>query len=204
MCKFLKHYALEVYTVLALLFIVYAAMLDHLSFVQKWLVFDALIFVFHEWEEGHYPGGFTDLISKLIHVEVSEETKRASRIQAGIFLLLLTIVPFVYHDVPLLTMTVVTFGLIEGFVHTMGIRLFRTKHFYTPGMCTAWIEAAVSIVLLVYLVSHHVGSWSDYVFGPLLMFVCFAALQKTETLLVGIKYSDMPKYLKAQWNKSTD
>ncbi|MBR1890047.1 MAG: hypothetical protein IJ816_05410 [Alloprevotella sp.] len=201
MKRFIKHYALEIYTVLALLFITSTALMDGLSFVQKLLIFDALIFVFHEWEEGHYPGGFTNLIGGLIHVEVSNEMKRASRIPAGILLLLLSIVPFVCHDMPLFTMMVVTFGFIESFVHTMGIRLFRTKHFYTPGMITALIEGGIGLALLVYLINNHLGTWPDYVFGPLLMFVCFATLQKIETLLVGIHYSDMPKYIRQQWKR---
>ena len=43
MIKFIKHYALEIYTVLAMTFIVYAAMLDEISFIQKLVVIDALI-----------------------------------------------------------------------------------------------------------------------------------------------------------------
>ncbi|MBR4130095.1 MAG: hypothetical protein IKU02_04115 [Bacteroidaceae bacterium] len=201
MATFIKHYALEIYTVLAMSFIVCTAMMDELSFVQKLVVIDAFLFILHEWEEGHYPGGFINLISGLIGIEVDEETKRASRIPAGILLLLLSIVPFIYHDVPLVTMVVATFGIIEGVVHTLGIRLFRMKHFYTPGAVTAWLELVISILMISYLVTNNLGQWYDYVFGPIIMFICFATLQKTMTLMVGINYSDMPKMVKRQWNK---
>lgn len=201
MIKFIKHYALEIYTVSAMAFIVCTAMLGELSTIQKLVVVDAFLFILHEWEESRYPGGFVDLISQLIHTEVSDELKRASRIPAGILLLLLSIVPFIFHDMPMFTMAVATFGIIEGIVHTMGIRLFRMPHFYTPGAATAWLELIVSILLIAYLVSHHLGHWQDYVFGPIIMIVCFALLQKTMTLMVGINYSDMPKYLKQQWCK---
>ena len=201
MTRFIKHYALEIYTVLAMLFIVGTAMMGELSVIQRLVVIDAFLFILHEWEEGHYPGGFINLISGLIGIEVDEETKRASRIPAGILLLLLSIVPFVYHDVPLVTMVVATFGIIEGVVHTLGIRLFRMKHFYTPGAATAWRELIVSILMIAYLVAHHLGHWYDYVFGPIIMIICFATLQKTMTLMVGINYSDMPKMVKRQWNK---
>lgn len=204
MAKFIKHYALEIYTVLAMIFLVIAAMMGELSFVQKLVVIDAFLFILHEWEEGHYPGGFINLISGLIEIEVDNETKRASRIPAGILLLLLSIVPFVFDDVPMITMALVMFGIIEGFVHTMGIRLFRMPKFYTPGMATAWLEFVVSIVLIVYLVKNNLGSWQDYVFGPIIMIVCFGMLQKTMTLLVGFNYSDMPKKLRKQWNKSKE
>ncbi len=200
MVKFIKHYALEIYTVLAMIFIVGTAMMGELSVIQKLVVIDAFLFILHEWEEGHYPGGFVNLIVGLIGVQVSDETKRASRIPAGILLLLLSILPFVYHDVPLITMAVATFGIIEGFVHTIGIRLFRMKHFYTPGAATAWLELVVSILMITYLIKYNLGDWQDYVFGPIIMFVCFGMLQKTMTLMVGFNYSDMPKMIKRQWS----
>lgn len=51
MKRFIKYYALEIYTVLALSFIVAAAVIGNLSTVQKLVVVDALLFVLHEWEE---------------------------------------------------------------------------------------------------------------------------------------------------------
>lgn len=204
MIKFIKHYALEIYTVLAMAFIVYTAMLGELSFIQKLVVFDAFLFILHEWEEGHYPGGFVNMITELIGVEVSEETKRASRIPAGILLLMLSIIPFVFDNVPLVTMAIATFGIIEGFVHTIGIRLFHTKRFYTPGMVTAWLELVVSGLMIAYLVTNQLGQWYDYLFGPIVMFLCFGTLQKTMTLMVGINYGDMPKMIRRQWKRKAD
>ena len=201
MKRFIKYYALEIYTVLALSFIVAAAVIGNLSTVQKLVVVDALLFVLHEWEEGHYPGGFIKLISGLVGIKVDDEMSRASRIPAGILLLTLSIVPFVFDTTPLITIAVATFGFIECFVHTMGIRLFRMKRFYTPGMVTAWLEFVVSVMMIAYLAVNDIARWYDYVFGPLLMIVCFGLLQKTMTLMVGIRYSDMPKMIRRQWTQ---
>ena len=201
MKRFIKYYALEIYTVLALSFIVAAAVIGNLSTVQKLVVVDALLFVLHEWEEGHYPGGFIKLISGLVGIKVDDEMSRASRIPAGILLLTLSIVPFVFDTIPLITIAVATFGIIECFVHTMGIRLFRMKRFYTPGMVTAWLEFVVSVMMITYLAVNDIARWYDYVFGPLLMIVCFGLLQKTMTLMVGIRYSDMPKMIRTQWTR---
>ena len=68
-------------------------------------------------------------------------------------------------------------------------------------MATAWLELVVSIFMIAYLIINHLGEWQDYVFGPIVMLVCFATLQKTMTLMVGINYGDMPKMVKKQWNK---
>lgn len=201
MKRFIKYYALEIYTVLALSFIVAAAVIGNLSTVQKLVVVDALLFVLHEWEEGHYPGGFIKLISGLVGIRVDDEMSRASRIPAGILLLTLSIVPFVFDTTPLIIVAVATFGFIECFVHTMGIRLFRMKRFYTPGMVTAWLEFVVSVMMIAYLAMYNFAHWYDYVFGPLLMIVCFGLLQKTMTLMVGIRYSDMPKMIRTQWTR---
>ena len=201
MKRFIKYYALEIYTVLALSFIVATAVIGNLSTVQKLVVVDALLFVLHEWEEGHYPGGFIKLISGLVGIKVDDEMSRASRIPAGILLLTLSIVPFVFDTTPLIIVAVATFGFIECFVHTMGIRLFRMKRFYTPGMVTAWLEFVVSVMMIAYLAVNDIARCYDYVFGPLLMIVCFGLLQKTMTLMVGIRYSDMPKMIRTQWTR---
>ncbi len=201
MKRFIKYYALEIYTVLALSFIVAAAVIGNLSTIQKLVVVDALLFVLHEWEEGHYPGGFIKLISGLVGIKVDDEMSRASRIPAGILLLTLSIVPFVFDTTPLIIVAVATFGFIECFVHTMGIRLFRMKRFYTPGMVTAWLEFVVSVMMIAYLAMYNIAYWYDHVFGPLLMIVCFGLLQKTMTLMVGIRYSDMPKMIRTQWTR---
>lgn len=201
MIKFIKHYSLEIYTVISMALIVVAALIGNLSFIQRMIVIDAFLFILHEWEEGHYPGGFADMVSNLIQKDVDAEIKRASRLPAGIFLLILTVVPFIFYKEAMIIMALATFGIIEGIVHTVGIRLFHRKHFYTPGMITAWLEFAVSVILIVYLAVNHLGHWYDYVFGPLIMIAFFACLQKTMTLMVGINYSDMPEYLKEQWKK---
>ena len=201
MKRFIKYYALEIYTVLALSFIVATAVIGNLSTVQKLVVVDALSFVLHEWEEGQYPGGFIKLISGLVGIRVDEDMSRASRIPAGILLLTLSIVPFVFDTTPLIIVAVATFGFIECFVHTMGIRLFHMKRFYTPGMVTAWLEFVVSVMMITYLAVNDIARWYDYVFGPLLMIVCFGLLQKTMTLMVGIRYSDMPKMIRTQWTR---
>ena len=201
MKRFIKYYALEIYTVLALSFIVATAVIGNLSTVQKLVVVDALLFVLHEWEEGHYPGGFIKLISGLVGIKVDDEMSRASRIPAGILLLTLSIVPFVFDTTPLIIVAVATFGFIECFVHTMGIRLFRMKRYYTHGMVTAWLEFVVSVMMIAYVAVNDIARWYDYVFGPLLMIVCFGLLQKTMTLMVGIRYSDMPKMIRTQWTR---
>lgn len=199
MGKFIKHNALEIYTVLSMLLLVGAAMIGELSVIQKLIVVDTFLFILHEWEESHYPGGMFDNICTLFHINISDSLKRAVHIPAGIALLILSVVPFVFDKTPMITMALATFGMIEGIVHTVGIRVFRSKKFYTPGMITAWLETGVSVLLILYLVSHHLGQWYDYLFGPVILLIGFAIFQKTMTLLLGIRYRDMIRCFMRQW-----
>ena len=203
MGKFIKHYALEIYTVLAMLFMVITSMMDGLSAVQRFVVVFNFLFILHEWEEGVYPGGFVDLIARLIDKELTDDLRRASRIPTSIFLISITLVPFIFDDTAMIAVSIATFGIFEGLVHTLGIKLFRLKRMYTPGMVTAWLEAAASITLLVYLASNHLTLWYDYLLGIIIFFAAFVTMQKTLTMMVGIRYRDMPRMLKKQLQNRT-
>lgn len=198
MGKFIRRYALEIYTVLAMLFMVVTSFMNGLSTIRLLVVVFNFLFILHEWEEGAYPGGFVDLISSLIEVDLTDDLRRASRIPTGVFLVAVTLLPFIFDSIPLFSVTIAVFGCFEGFVHVMGIKIFGLKKKYTPGMVTALMEAVVGIGLICYLAVNHLAAWYDYVGGILLFFICFASMQKTLTLMVGIRYRDMPKLIKKQ------
>ena len=186
---------------LAMLFMVITSMMDGLSAVQRFVVVFNFLFILHEWEEGVYPGGFVDLIARLIDKELTDDLRRASRIPTSIFLISITLVPFIFDDTTMFAVSIATFGIFEGLVHTLGIKLFRLKRMYTPGMATAWVEAAVGISLLWYLANNHLASWYDYVLGIIIFFAAFVTMQKTLTMMVGIRYRDMPRMLKKLKNE---
>ena len=198
MGKFIRRYALEIYTVLAMLFMVVTSFMIVLSTIRLFVVVFNFLFILHEWEEGAYPGGFVDLISSLIEVDLTDDLRRASRIPTGVFLVAVTLLPFIFDSIPLFSVTIAVFGCFEGFVHVMGIKIFGLKKKYTPGMVTALMEAVVGIGLICYLAVNHLAAWYDYVGGILLFFICFASMQKTLTRMVGIRYRDMPKLIKKQ------
>ena len=204
MWKFMKHYALEIYTAVAMFLIVLVALfMPELSIIQKFVVFMSFVFILHEWEEGRYPGGFLDLIMQLLQRKVDDETVRASRLVTAVLIYALTLLPFFFGDAyPMFAVAVATFCIFEGFIHIFGIRIFRLPKFYTPGMVTAEVEAVTGIALIVYLAVNHLGAWHDYVCGPFIFLACFACMQRTLMSMVGgLHYSDMPKLIKAQLSK---
>ena len=119
MWKFMKHYALEIYTVIAMLLIVLVAVfMPELTVIQKFVVILSFIYILHEWEEGYYPGGFLNLITQMLQRDIDDETKRGSRLVTGVFLLTMTVVPFFFGDaIPMFVVAMATFSLFEGFIH---------------------------------------------------------------------------------------
>ena len=100
MWKFMKHYALEIYTVIAMLLITLVAMfMDNLTVIQQFAVWVSFLCILHEWEEGRFPGGFLDLISGyVLQMDIDKETKLGSRLITAVFIFTITLVPFFLGD----------------------------------------------------------------------------------------------------------
>lgn len=196
MSKFIKYYALEIYTVISILVLVIAGIVGDLSILQKFVLVYIFLFILHEWEEMKYPGGFADLIAKMIGVDISEDMKRASRIPTSILLLTFTITPFVLSQYPITILPLAFLGLFQGVVHILAIKLFKCPRCYSPGFVTAEIQAVVTIILFTYLIKNNILSGIEYLIGGLIMFACIIVMQKTITMMIGYKYSDVFKNIK--------
>ena len=204
MWKFIKHYALEIYTVIAMLLIVCVAIfMNELTVIQKFTVFLSFLYILHEWEEGHYPGGFLDLISaNVLRREIDPETKLASRINTGVFIFVMTIIPFFWGDrIPIFALTMAAFSIFEGIIHVAGIKIFSMDKPYTPGMVTAEIELVTGIALIVYIAINHLAAWYDYTFAPFVFIACFIMLQRSLMAMIGMHYSDMLANIKNRLKK---
>jgi len=202
MKKFIKYYALEIYTVISMLILVIAGIMGDLSVIQKFVLVYIFLFILHEWEEMQYPGGFADMIAKMIEVDINPEMKRASRIPTSILLLAFTIIPFCLDNYVIPILVTAFLGIFEGCVHIFGIKLFHKKVPYTPGLVTAELELVTSVVLFIYLTKNNMVTGLDYLLGALIMIICFMIMQKTLTMSIGMKYSDLPKMLKKQLKKN--
>lgn len=201
MIKFIKYYALEIYTVISMLILLIAGISGDLSIIQKFVLVYIFLFILHEWEEMQYPGGFADMIAKMIEIDINSEIKRASRIPTSVLLLTFTITPFVLHNYPITILPIAFLGLFEGVVHIFAIKLFKCPKLYSPGFVTAEIQAVVTIILFTYLIQNHILFGIDYLIAALVMFVCFVIMQKIITMMIGYKYSDLFKMLKKQLKK---
>ncbi len=201
MVKFIKTYALEIFTVISMAMLLVGGLIGDLSVVQKFTLVYIFLFVLHEWEEMKYPGGFADSIAKMLGIKLNNDMKRASRIPTSILLLTFTITPFVLHEYPITILPIAWLGLFEGFVHIFTIRLFKYPRFYSPGFVTAEIQAVFTIFVFTYFVRNDIVSCGEFLIGFMVMFVCFVIMQKSLTAMIGYKYSNVFKAIKKQFAK---
>lgn len=191
----MKHYALEIYTVVAMLLIALVAMFaGKLTVIQQFAVWVSFLCILHEWEEGRYPGGFLNLIqANVLQRELDEETKRGSRLVTAVFIFAMTIVPYFFGDrIPMFVVASASFCIFEGIIHVVGIKIFSLKKPYTPGLVTAEIELVSGVCMIVWLAVNHIGAWYDYTFGPFVFLACFVCMQRTLMSMVGgIGYKDV-------------
>ena len=195
MWRFMKMYALEIYTVIAMLLITLVAMfMDGLTVIQQFAVWVSFLCILHEWEEGRYPGGFLDLIQKnVLQRDLDEETKKGSRLVTAVFIYVMTIVPFFFGDrIPMFVVAPATFCIFEGIIHVVGIKIMQLHKPYSPGLVTAEIELVSGVGMIVWMAVNHVGAWYDYAFGPFVFIACFVCMQRTLMSMVGgIGYKDV-------------
>lgn len=159
---------------------------------------DVFLFTLHEWEENRFPGGFTNIMEKMVGKKFSEEAKELSHIPVIILLLLIHGIPYVLDSIIFLVLIPVFLGIFEGFVHTMGVKLSKAKKFYTPGMLTAYMMLIVSIFTLYYLSLNTMIAAKDCVLGLVFMFVSFAIMQNRVLAINGITYKDMLNIIKSK------
>lgn len=203
MIHFIRWYALEIYTVISLVFLTCAGIMDNSSFTQKVMMVYTLLFVFHEWEEGRYPGGFLDnVVGKITGVMASDELKRASRIPTGILLLTFSMVPYFFDNQPLFLMIATNLCIFEGLIHILGIRLAKLEVPYTPGMVTAELELIAGIYVYAHLADSGLLTISNILLGILLFIACFIAMQRSLLAMAGKGYSDIIKTIKSRKSPS--
>ena len=194
MWKFMKNYALEIYTVIAMLLITLVAMfMDELTVIQQFAVWVSFLCILHEWEEGRYPGGFLDLIQKnVLQRDLDEETKKGSRLVTAVFIYVMTIVPFFFGDrIPMFPVAMASFCIFEGIIHVVGIKIMQLHKPYSPGLVTAEMELITGVCLIVYLAVNHLGAWYDYTFGPFVFIACFICMQRALLAIIGLTYKDV-------------
>ncbi len=192
----MKKYHLEILTLIMFGMVTVCAVFYHeLGFIQRIMPGYMFLFTLHEWEEIRIPGGFAKLMSKFFGLEVTPEQEDASHIPVAVLLIVITFVPF-FTQLPLLALVPVYLGLFEGIVHVVGIKIHKMKKPYTPGMVSALLLCVASVSVLMIFSENQLVQGTGYAWGVLLMFVCFACMQRTVIAIFGLGYKDLAANVK--------
>lgn len=205
MKKFIAENILNLQAALAILVAVNAAFRwSTMPVLSRMVCLFFIALVLHIWEESRFPGGFTDLITDKLHFTASDP--HFGELVTAAYALIIGFVPLFFPQTSWLAMTVMILGVLEFVVHTAAIKLFRLKHFYSPGLVTATVlMLPISLYTIGYVVRHdlmHPAYW-------LLSFAYLAAgLMVAQRIVVrasGMKYSAFLKNVRAAvFNKTVE
>jgi uncharacterized protein with HXXEE motif len=155
--------------------------------------------VLHVWEEMRYPGGFPEMMMSRLNFVIPNR-HAAEAIVAG-YVLYLVFVPLFFPTVIWLTMASMLLGVFEAVAHTAEIKLFRLKHYYSPGLVTAvFLLLPIWIFGVTYAVRHDLMQPWEWLYSLLYMVVGFAIAQGTVVRMSGMKYSDFLKRVKSTFS----
>ena len=187
----MKKYNLEIITFIMFGMVSFSAIFyNQFTLIQKIMIGYMFLFTLHEWEETRFPGGFAKLMSKFFGLEVTQDKEDASHIPVVVLLILITFVPF-FTQSPLLALVPVYLGLFEAFIHIVGIKIHKMKKPYTPGLVSALLLCVESVSVLIIFSKNQFLQSAGYVWGILLMFLCFALMQRTVIAIFGLGYKDL-------------
>ena len=187
----MKKYNLEILTFIMFGMVSCCAVFyNQLGLIQRIMIGYMFLFTLHEWEETRLPGGFAKLMSKFFGLEVTQDKENASHIPVVALLIIITFVPF-FTQLPLLALVPVYLGLFEAFIHIVGIKIHKMKKPYTPGLISSLLLCVASVSVLIIFYKNQLIKGAGYAWGVLIMFFCFALMQRTVIAIFGLGYKDL-------------
>ncbi|MBQ2764982.1 MAG: HXXEE domain-containing protein [Firmicutes bacterium] len=187
----MRKYHLEILTFIMLSMVLCSFIFcPELGLIQQIMMGYMILYTLHEWEEIRFPGGFAKLMSKFFGIDVTKDKEDASHIPVVVLLIVITFVPFFTRS-PLLALVPVYLGLFEALIHIVGIKIHKMKKPYTPGMISAVLLGIFSIVVLTVFSKEQMVQGTEFLWGVLLTFLCFAIMQRTVIAVFGLGYKDL-------------
>lgn len=140
--------------------------------------------ILHEYEEG-YKDRFVELmLGRVMGIDHRTLTPGVSHIAQALYITVIFALALLFPDQLWLTFAVLILGLFEGFVHNMGIFLFRLKG-VSPGWWTAMLMCAYSIWAIVVIGRNITYDGIQWLWGALMFLACFICLEVMFQKMIG-------------------
>ena len=199
MAEKLQRASLPLLTAYAVVVAVWAALnWGEIALTQRLAAIATVIVTCHEWEEQRFPGGFLELMGSILGLDTAGVDPHRMYSKPDVLIFVLTILALAFPQVPLFTCALLVLGCYEGIVHVMGIKLGKLSRPYTPGLVTAEVYAAFSIVGIVLMARAGVAGALDWVLGIVWFFVGFAVMEACVWHVVGLSPKEIPAKFKAK------
>lgn len=159
--------------------------------------------VMHLWEEGRFPGGFVELIAA--HLQFKAISREFGEIVTAAYALLIAFVPILFPQVQFLAMSAMMLGIMEAIMHTAMIRMFRMKHFYSPGLVTVLVVLLpISLYTFFYVAIHHPMRPYMWILSFAYMLLGLMVAQQIVIRASGMKYADFLKSIRTALSSNSD
>ena len=154
-----------------------------LALVQKLVMGMYAWLIVHEYEEG-YKGRFFALFAQVFHFDVAALVPGVTHLAQALYITAMFSLALVFPDVLWLSLATFILGIFEGFVHNMGIFVFRLKG-VSPGWWTAVGMAIFAIWALVILNRNIAYAGIQWLWAALYFIAGFICLEVSVQKLLG-------------------
>ncbi|WP_025902779.1 HXXEE domain-containing protein [Tatumella sp. UCD-D_suzukii] len=142
----------------------------------------------HLWEEGRFPGGFTEMIASQLNFKGDD--LHFGQIITSCYVIFIVFIPFFFPGVLFLAIAPMLLGLLEVIAHLLAIRMSPTRY-YSPGLVTAiFVLMPVSLSTQHYLVTHRDPAFTDWLFAFLYMAAGLLIAQRIVVSASGMSYRE--------------
>lgn len=155
-------YNLPLFSLLAVFVLGYTLVSwSSISVAQRMLGLFAFAITLHLWEEGRFPGGFTEMIAEKLHFKPDD--LHFGQIITSCYVIFIVFIPLLFPGVTFLVLAPMLLGILEVVAHTAAIKMFG-RRYYSPGLATAVVvllPISIYTIRYVQLTEHPgVATWA--------------------------------------------
>ena len=152
--------------------------------------------VLHLWEEGRFPGGFTEMITRKL--DFTQRDPHFGELITADYVLFITFISLFFPNVTWLAMAPMLLGILEVIGHLGAIKMFNLPRFYSPGLVSAVVVMLpISIYTIVHVAQNNLMQPVYWLFSLIYMVVGVMIAQQIVVRMNGMKYTDFLKKVRA-------
>lgn len=197
MKQFLVKYNLPLFSLVAVGVLIYTLMhWQTMPVTQRMLGLFVFGITLHLWEEGHFPGGFTEMIAEKL--DFKSKDIHFGQIITSCYVVFIVFIPLLFPHVLPLAIAPMLLGLLEVGAHLLAIRMSPTRY-YSPGLVTAVvILMPISLYTLHYIAANTETDFSTWLLAFFYMTAGLMIAQRIVISASAMSYSDFLKNVRAR------